>query len=56
MKKIKDNNNSISLAEHAELWWAEQGNAVPDRDSKEWQSMYEKWVDFAFQEFRDLRD
>ena len=39
-----------TLGEHAEEWWEELGNTLPDRDTPEWQEMYEKWVDFAFSE------
>ena len=53
----------MTLGEHAEAWWVEQGNTVPDIGndydglhtstcSPEYQAMYEKWVEFAF---RDLR-
>ena len=49
----------MTLAEHAEAWWAEQGKTVPpigeDFDgmhtstcSPEYQVMYEAWIDFAF--------
>jgi hypothetical protein len=38
----------MTLADHAEAWWQEQGNVVPARDTPEWQSMYEAWIDFAF--------
>jgi len=41
-------NNELTLADHAELWFAEQGNVIPDRGTPEWQTMYEKWVEFAF--------
>lgn len=39
----------MTLAEHAEAWQREQGKEVPDRDTEAWQTMYEQWVDFAFQ-------
>ena len=39
----------LTLAEHAEAWWREQGNTVPERNTNEWREMYEKWVDYAFQ-------
>jgi hypothetical protein len=42
----------MTLAEHAEAWWSEQGKEVPKRDTPEWQAMYEKWIDFAFADFR----
>ena len=42
----------MTLADHAEAWWIEQGNEVPKKDTKGWENMYLKWVDFAF---RDLK-
>lgn len=42
----------ITLAEHAEEWWKEKGNTVPDKDSQEYSDMYEKWCNFAFSDFR----
>jgi hypothetical protein len=38
----------LTLADHAEAWQRERGEAVPERDSAEWDSMYQEWVDFAF--------
>ena len=38
----------MTLAEHAEAWWREQGKIVPERDTSAWWEMYEKWVEFAF--------
>jgi len=38
----------MTLGEHAESWWKEQGKEVPLRGSKEWQKMYEAWVEWAF--------
>ena len=40
-----------TLAWHAEQWWIEKGNKVPSRDTKEWQNMYEEWIEFAFKDF-----
>lgn len=40
--------NSLTLADHAELWWDEQGHNVPERDTQEWQTMYSEWIEFAF--------
>lgn len=45
----------MSLAEHAEAWWTENGNTVPDENTEEWKIMYELWVKFAFEEF-DIGD
>jgi hypothetical protein len=44
--------NAMTLAEHAEAWWREQGKVVPPPDSAEWQTMYEEWVEFAFSDMR----
>ena len=51
--KIKDINNmkTSTLGEHAEKWYVEQGKIIPDKDSVEWNHMYQKWVMFAFQDF-----
>ena len=38
----------MTLAQHAEAWWREQGKEVPPRDTREWQEMYEQWVAWAF--------
>jgi len=38
----------MTLAEHAEAWWKEQGKEVPPRGTEEWQEMYETWVEWAF--------
>jgi len=41
----------MTLADHAEYWWSEQGRQVPPHDTPEWQAMYEEWIDFAFADF-----
>ena len=41
----------MTLAEHAEAWWREQGKEVPDRETSAWQEMYEQWIEYAFAEF-----
>ncbi len=38
----------LTLAQHAELWYAEQGKVVPQRDTSEWDDMYTEWIEFAF--------
>ena len=43
-----------SLADHAEAWWREKDFTVPERGSKEWWAMYEKWIDYAFQQMESL--
>lgn len=46
------NPDNMTLADHAEAWWAEQGKAVPsNRESPEWQKMYLAWHTFAFKDF-----
>jgi hypothetical protein len=37
-----------TLADCAEAWAKERGEVVPDRNSPEWQTMYERWIDYAF--------
>lgn len=37
-----------TLADHAEVWWAEQGEAMPCRGSQEYLVMYETWANWAF--------
>jgi len=46
------NNDNLTMAETAEMWWTEQGKIVPNRDTPEWDEMYEKWIDFAFIDLR----
>lgn len=38
----------MTLAEHAEAWWGEQGQMIPPRKSAEWNAMYTRWIEFAF--------
>ena len=40
----------ISMMDHAEMWWYEQGKDIPERDTEESQTMYESWVEFAFKD------
>lgn len=44
-----------SLADHAEYWWVQEGNIVPERDTPEWMAMYESWVNFAFADFAEAK-
>ena len=48
-----DKADEMTLADHAEAWWSKQGNIVPARETSEWTTMYEKWVEFAFADFSD---
>jgi hypothetical protein len=45
--------DQMTLADHAEAWTREQDQPVPERDSAEWRAMYEKWIAWAFQDFRE---
>lgn len=47
------NPDEMTLGEHAEAWWREQGNEVPERDTTEWSIMYEKWIEYAFEGFAE---
>jgi len=50
------NPGEMTLAEHAEAWWREQGRKVPKRNTKKWREMYEKWIRFAFKGFAKNHD
>lgn len=41
-----------TLADHADEWLKEQGYDVPPRNTKAWRKLYEKWIDFAFKDFK----
>jgi len=43
----------LTCADHAELWWQEQGKELPPRHTPEWTRMYEAWHDFAFKQFKE---
>ena len=38
----------ITLSDHAEAWWREKGNIVPEKNTQEWEKMYALWVEYAF--------
>jgi hypothetical protein len=42
----------LTMADHAEAWWREQGKRVPRRDTARWQEMYETWAEWAFADMR----
>lgn len=42
-----------TLADYAELWCKDQGIPVPEREAPEWAEMYERWIDYAFADFRE---
>ena len=39
----------ITLSDHAEAWWREKGNIVPEKNTQEWEKMYALWVEYAFE-------
>jgi len=47
--KVQGSDN-VSLGLHAEMWWYEQGNDIPERDTDGWQEMYEQWATWAFKD------
>jgi len=46
----------LTLSEHAEAWWIEQGKDVPERGTEGWNEMYVAWVYFAFGDFPDVEE
>ena len=37
--------SEMTLADHAEAWWIEQGHYfLPLRDTSAWEAMYNEWV------------
>ena len=42
-----------TLADIAEAWTRGKGEEVPGRDTIEWSSMYEAWIEFAFDHSKD---
>lgn len=44
--------DEMTLAEHAEAWWAEQGKIVPIKGTPEYMVMYETWTEWAFSDFK----
>ena len=42
-----------TLADYAELWMRDQGIPVPERETPKWLEMYERWIDYAFTDFRE---
>ena len=43
----------LTLAEHAEAWWREQGKQVARRGTARWRKMYETWAKWAFANLHD---
>lgn len=52
-RKVSAMSGDLSLADHAEMWWKEQGKEVSARGTEEWQNMYEQWIEYAFGDFRE---
>lgn len=50
------NPETMTLREHAEAWWTEQGKKLPEFGTPEYQKMYEQWIEFAFTDFRKVED
>jgi hypothetical protein len=47
-KGVKDW-DSLTLADHAEMWYYERGGVnLPARGTKEWEVIYQDWIDFSF--------
>lgn len=57
MRKQVDSGQPVkTLADHAEAWWSKSGNQVPSRTRyREWEKMYEQWIDFAFEARRFIK-
>jgi hypothetical protein len=47
----KEQLEDMTLEEHAEAWWKEQGKIVPARGTSEHDAMYKAWCSFAFKDF-----
>lgn len=39
---------NMTLRDHAEAWWTEQGKNVPPHNTLAWHRMYRKWINYAF--------
>lgn len=49
-----NNPETMTMAEHAEAWARDNGEFVPPRETAEWTAFYERWVEWAFSDFRGL--
>lgn len=47
--------SELTLQDHAEAWWREQGKTVPPRCTPEHAAMYEQWVEYAFADFEEAK-
>ena len=43
--------DNIPFFVYAEFWQLSRGLDIPSRNTPEWTSMYEQWVEYAFQDF-----
>ena len=41
----------LTLGKYAELWHTDRGIPIPERETPEWDAMYSRWVDYAFENF-----
>ena len=48
-----DHDTVATLADHAEAWARDQGEVIPDRDTREWRRLYEEWAEWAFADFHE---
>ena len=47
-KMIERGTDNIPLSDHAEMWWFNKGNNIPDKNTPEWAEMYRAWCVFAW--------
>jgi len=40
--------DKTTLADHAEEWMKDEGFSIPERNTKEWNDLYAKWINYAF--------
>ena len=43
--------DEVKFSVHAEFWQLSRGLDIPSRNTPEWESMYQEWIEFAFQDF-----
>jgi len=43
--------DEVRFSVHAEFWQLSRGLDIPSRNTSEWESMYQEWVEYAFQDF-----
>jgi len=47
---------NTKLYEHAEDWWVKKGNTIPEKGTKAYKKMYNKWIAYAFEDMRNKDD